>query len=373
MINTYTSYQSLARDMAKSLDRVSAQPTVQRDTEYYLANITKVTSAEELVGDYRLFSYAMKAHGLEDMIYAKAFMLKALKEGVDDPESFANSLVDKRYVEFVKSFNFAAHGEKATTYTVAVDPVTELYLKMVKPANGEVSDYHKAETAYYANNIGNVKSIDDFLAKGNERLLTYALTTFGLEDAIDDKKLIRQMLEGGFADKGSPANKAENKSWLNFVMTYDFAGLGDRATTFNRAQAPSVDKYVRQTLEENAGAQNEGVRLALYFERKAAEITSPYQLIGDKALAQVTRTLLQLPVSFSQLDVDRQVALIESRIDMDDLKDPEKLSKLLTRFTTLWEIENPSSPVQSSIVSLFQPSEFGISLDALMAIATMKR
>ena len=61
----------------------------------------------------------MKAHGLEDMTYAKAFMVKALKEGVSDPDSFANKLTDKRYAEFVAAFNFAENGELATTYNRA--------------------------------------------------------------------------------------------------------------------------------------------------------------------------------------------------------------------------------------------------------------
>lgn len=373
MINTYTSYQLLTRDIGKSLDRVSREPVVQRDTDYYLANITKVTTAEEFVNDYRLFSYAMKAHGLEDMVYAKAFMLKALNEGVEDPESFANKLVDKRYADFVRSFNFAEYGDKATTYTVAVDPVVELYLKIATPPGGKPSEADIKASAYYAENIGNVKTIDDFLHKDNEPLLAYALVALGLEDSFQDKKLLRQMLEGGYDDPDSPANKHENEAWKNFAMTFDFAGLGERATTYNRAQAPSVDKYLRQTLEKNAGLENEGVRLALYFERMAADITSPYQLLGDPALSKVARTLLQLPDAIAQLDVDKQAALIESRIDLEDFKDPEKLSKLLTRFTTLWEVQNPTTPLQSTIVSLFQPIEFGISYDTLMAISSMRR
>mgnify|MGYP002403576811 CR=1 FL=1 len=373
MINTYTSYQLLTRDLGKSLDRVGKEPMVQRDTEYYLANITKVTSAEEFVNDYRLFNYAMKAHGLEDMAYAKAFMLKALKEGVDDPDSFANKLVDKRYAEFVKSFNFAAYGEKATTYTVAVDPVVDLYLAIATPPGGKPSEGDIAATAFYAENIGKVKTIDQFLHKDNELLLGYALVALGLEGSFEDKKLLRTMLEGGHRDPESPANKHENEAWLTFVKTFDFEGLGERATSYNTAQQPSVDKFLRQTLEQNAGMENEGVRLALYFERMAPTITSAYQLLGDPALAKLTRTLLQLPDAIAQLDVDKQAALIEKRINIEDFQDPEKLSKLVTRFTTLWEVQNPSTPIQSTIVSLFQPVEFGISYDTLLAIASMRR
>ena len=107
MVNTYTSYKLITRDIDRSIDQVEKQPLVDRETKYYLDNISKVKSIEEFVKNDRLFRYAMKAHGLEDMTYAKAFMIKALKEGISNPDSFANKLTDKRYAEFVTSYNFA--------------------------------------------------------------------------------------------------------------------------------------------------------------------------------------------------------------------------------------------------------------------------
>ena len=69
-LSTYTSYLVVNRDMKSSLGRVAGQPTVAADTKYYEENIGKVKSVEEFLGDYRLYSYAMKAYGLGDMTYA---------------------------------------------------------------------------------------------------------------------------------------------------------------------------------------------------------------------------------------------------------------------------------------------------------------
>lgn len=257
MLNTYTSYQLIARDIPKAIDRVEAQPTVERETKYYLENIAKVKTIEEFVKDDRLFKYAMKAHGLKDMDYAKAFMVKALKEGVADKDSFANKLTDKRYAEFVDTYNFAL--------------------------------------------------------------------------------------------------------------------LGDKATSFNQAQQGTVDKYLRQTLEENAGTENEGVRLALYFQRKAPTITSFYQILADPALGKVLRTALALPESFATADLERQVALFESRLDIEDISDPTKAGEFLKRFTSLWEIQNPSSPAMQSAGLLFgAPVSSGVSTDLLFAMQKLR-
>lgn len=258
MLDTYTSYQLIARDLAKSIERVETQSATKRETEYYLAKIEKVKSIEEFLADDRLFKYAMKAHGLKDMDYAKAFMKKALTEGIDSDDSFANKLTDKRYAEFVETFNFARHGESATIFT--------------------------------------------------------------------------------------------------------------------RARQGTVDKYLRQTLEENAGAQNEGVRLALYFERKGPELTNFYEILADPALGKVVRTALSLPESFASADVDKQVKYFEEKFALEDFQDPEKLGKFLQRFTSLWELNNPTATPTTSLSVLFsQPTELGISSSTLLALQMLKR
>jgi hypothetical protein len=68
------------------------------------------------------------------------------------------------------------------------------------------------------------------------------------------------------------------------------------------------------------------------------------------------------------------VKLFESKLKLEDFSDPEKLGKFLTRFTSLWEISNPSAPAQASLSVLFsQPVEVGISTSLLFAIQSMKR
>ena len=116
MTTTYTSYKLIAADLATSLERVAEQPDVKRETEYYLSKIGEVKSIDDFFADSRLYNYAMKAHGLEDMAYAKAFMRKVLSEGVDNDDAFANKLSDSRYKELVESLNFARHGEAATSF-----------------------------------------------------------------------------------------------------------------------------------------------------------------------------------------------------------------------------------------------------------------
>lgn len=373
VVSTFTSYKLITRDIDKSIQRIEKQPIVKRDSEYFLANIGNVKSVDEFVDNTRLFNYAMKAFNLQDMAYAKAFMKKALNEGVSDPGSFANKLTDKRYAEFVKAFNFEAHGEEATTYTAARDATISNYVARAT-GNGTFPETEtaKQETAYFRENIGNVKAIDDLLS--DARLLNYTLRAYRLEDAGLSREQLHSILSGGVSDPDSPANKHKDENVKKLAAAFDFSSHGESTTTFVAAQDLTVSKYARQTLEENAGMENEGVRLALYFSRKASEIKSFYSILGDPALAEVVRTALGLPAAIAQADVDQQVKMLEKKLDIKDFQDPEKLEKFLTRFTSMWEIANPSVTPQSLALNLFSPpAQFGISANTLFAIASLKR
>jgi hypothetical protein len=255
VLTTIASYKILSANLDRTLKTTAAQPQVARDSEYYLAHIQDVKSIDDFMKDDRIFTYAMKAWGLGDMSYAKAFMRKVLTEGIDTNDSFANTLSDPRYRDFAEAFNFKQ--------------------------------------------------------------------------------------------------------------------FGSATTVFDDVRQGAVDRYVRQQVEEDVGAQNEGVRLALYFQRKAGDINSSLDILADKALLQVAKTALGLPDSISLLDIDRQEQIIDDKLDVADLKDPDKLAKFLTRFTALWELSNPTS-ASTSPALLIQPVETGFSADLLSSLQNLK-
>ena len=84
MTTTYTNYRLITADIDRSIERISQQPQVQRETDYYLSKIGDIKSIDDFMSDDRIYNYAMKAFGLEDMTYAKAFMRKVLTEGIDN-------------------------------------------------------------------------------------------------------------------------------------------------------------------------------------------------------------------------------------------------------------------------------------------------
>lgn len=342
------------------------------ESDYYTANIGKVKSIDDLLADKRLLRAAMSAYGLDADSQTSRQIREMLEGGVTDPNSPANTSPDKRYAAFVTAFNFVKYGEGTTARDAVQKDTLKLYttksqLGVIKPG----SDYMAAEAAYYSANVAKLRSIDDLMA--DKRLLNYAITAYGLDPAKETPARIRQMLEGGITDPNSPANKSGSKAYVAFVTAFNFAQYGEKATTRSLAQQPASDKYVRQTLEEDTGKVNDGVRLALYFQRKAPAIKNWYEVLGDKALAAVVRTALGLPESMAKADVDMQARAFEQRLKITDFADPVKLGKFLTRFTTMYELNNPSSPQASAVSILFpRPTTAGVSTDLLFAMQRLK-
>ncbi|MCG6122091.1 MAG: DUF1217 domain-containing protein [Microvirga sp.] len=225
--------------------------------------------------------------------------------------------------------------------------------------------------AHYEERIGQIKSIDDFMA--DDRVYRFALKAYGLEDMAYAKAFIRKALEGGTDDRDAFANQLADRRYREFVEAFNFKRYGAATTSFSRTQSGAVERYVRQTLEESAGAQNEGVRLALYFARKAPTLNNAFEILADPALLKVAQTALGLSPQTGSADVDRQAATLERQIKIAELKDPAKLEKFLARFTAMWELVNPSfAPVTPNIqIGGFAP--IGIGADLLMSIQTMKR
>ena len=255
-MDALTTYTLFAADASRSLERIQSRADVARDVEYYKENITSVKSPEDLINDHRLYTFVMRAYGLEDLSYAKALMRKVLEEGIDDSDALANKLTDPRYTELATDFNFARFGETTTI--------------------------------------------------------------------------------------------------------------------FEKVKTGVIDKYYDQSLEIEAGDQNDGARLAMYFERKAESLESPYDILSDPALLKFVQTAFALPTQMSFADIEKQADMITERLDLVKLSDPEELDKLVTRFLSLWDINNHDVVEVPPLIA--QPLGVqGLSMDLLSSIQNLKR
>jgi hypothetical protein len=232
----------------------------------------------------------------------------------------------------------------------------------------------KRLSAQYLERIGKIKSVDDFM--NDERVYNYALTAFGLKDMIYAKALIRKVLVEGVDSERAFSVRMADSRFKEFAETFNFARYKAATTSFERTQQGTVDRYVRNTMEEQAGRQDERLRLALYFQRKAPNVTGAYGILADKALYTVVRTALGLSAATSSSDITKQAQLISSKVDIADFTNPEKLDKFITRFMARAMAENSgfsSGTTSVPAIGILQGIASNVDLSTLMSIQTLKR
>jgi len=149
MIGTYVSYRSVINNIEKTTANIMKQPMVKRETDYYRQNITSVRSVEEFLKNDRLYNYAIKAWGLGEMGFAKGMIKKVLS----DPD-FANGLIDKRYREFAKAFDFKTNGAQTTSGELATHATVNKYMQQtLEEHTGETNEGARL-ALYFTRTIG---------------------------------------------------------------------------------------------------------------------------------------------------------------------------------------------------------------------------
>ena len=178
MSTTTSTYLSISNNLARYQSMVADQPAVKTASEYYAANIGKVTSIKDFVGNYRLLSYALDAYGLGDQVNSTALVTQVLEGGVSSSKSLANTLSNPNWAKFAAAFNFAADGASSISTASAVKATTSAYVEQnLETDEGEQDP--GVQLALYFERVAPPES-SGLDIMGDENLLDVVQTIFGL-------------------------------------------------------------------------------------------------------------------------------------------------------------------------------------------------
>lgn len=178
MITTSTRYQLVTRDLARTKALIEKDPATKREIEYYQANIKTIKTIEDFVKNDRIFKFAVKAYGLEDMAYAKGLFKKLLQEGVTDRLSMANKMSNPLYKEFAKAFDFKAKGAAATSAASATTEAVQKYVQITLEKKEGDQNQGVQLAMYFKRKASSVTTTMGLLA--DKALLKFVQTTFNI-------------------------------------------------------------------------------------------------------------------------------------------------------------------------------------------------
>jgi hypothetical protein len=359
--------------------------------EFFVSNASDKSLTND--SDPELYQMALRAYGIDPSQVSKSQFTKIVESDPYDPKSYVSSLKDPRYTDLAKAFDFDSSGNaQAPVQPLSQNTINNYITEYQGHATIDLTgpDLNKAETdaktdaTYFAENISKVTNVSGFLK--DSKLVDFVLKANG----IDPKSVTTDTLKKAFASDPSNSNSFINTpagaQFKDIVDAFNFdtkgnltnAKMGTAQDQGNRIQTDNA--YLNQTLEEQDGETDEGVRLALYFKRNASNVNSMYDIMGDAALYQVITTTFSLPSGLSSEDTDTQAAVLGKFFDVKDLQDPTKVDALLKRFSAMYDLQNNTGAAASPALSILQGSSSragssssgaGVSSDTLLSIAQL--
>ncbi|MDQ2065304.1 DUF1217 domain-containing protein [Xinfangfangia sp. CPCC 101601] len=223
----------------------------------------------------------------------------------------------------------------------------------------------KREEAYFRANIGKINSAAELV--DDRRLLSVALTAFGLEGDLKNKAFIRKVLEDGTLNPASLANRLANKQYHQLSAAFGFGDLGVPRNKISDFADQIISQYNSRSFETAVGAQNNNFRIALNAERDLAQLAAKpgtenlkwFTILGNPPLREAFQTALGLPSGFAGINLDQQLAVIKAKTraafgsdTISQFTDPTKVEKLVRTYLVRAEIAGQSQSSYAGSIAL---------------------
>ncbi|MFJ6322739.1 MULTISPECIES: DUF1217 domain-containing protein [unclassified Rhizobium] len=382
MTNYKTSQSNLTTDAVNNYkNRLGNVKTIK---DFFASNTADGSTSNDSAPE--LYQMALRAYGIGPNEVTKSQLTQILESDPYDPKSYVSSLKDTRFTALAEAFNFDSKGNlKAPVQSLSPTQVNSFISQYSTHSTAGLtgalltkatSDAKDAGT-YFATNIANVKSVTDLLA--DSKLTNFVLAANGIDPKTVDTATLKKAFASDPSDPKSFVNTSDGAKFKSIVEAFNFGTDGNLTDSkLGSAQnqgalSATNDLFLHQTLEDQQGDTNPGVRLALYFQRKAPSINSVYDIMGDAALYEVITTTFSLPSAMSSMDVDTQAKMLGNFINVSDLQDPTKVNSLLQRFSAMYDMQNDTTSSTSPALSILSGSSsgVGISADTLLSIAQL--
>lgn len=125
----FAGWRFLERTLEAQQTAFVESPALARSTDYFRENISKITSAADLVADRQLLSVALGAFGLDEDIKNKFFIQKVLDDGTTSDDALSSKLADKSYAALSAAFGFGDEVGALTGLTGFADKILNRYEK----------------------------------------------------------------------------------------------------------------------------------------------------------------------------------------------------------------------------------------------------
>lgn len=228
-----------------------------------------------------------------------------------------------------------------------VDATRDRQLELIR-----AQPQHARAIAAFRERIADVETVDQLVA--DRDLYVFVMRAFDLEDQIFGKALIAKMLKSDIEDRTALVNRLTDPRLREMYNALGFGpeGVGNQNTLDPAWQEKMVARYVERQFINDQASQNATVGTVLDIRQKVSQIKGPFDILKDADTAQFFRRALGLPDVMVQLDIDKQAAMLEEKLDLSTLGDPKVLDGLIRRYVAISDALDSSTAANNAAVML---------------------
>jgi hypothetical protein len=352
-------WKMLQQDTPASFSEFINNPQLKQQIAYFEKNISTATTAKALLNNYQLQNFALTAFGLSSEQNMNGLMEKVLNSSPSNPTSFANSLTDPRFTAIASAFNYGG----PSTPTVPATPSTAEVAVANLRQGSSFSGFSGTFAGITLNNVDlsgvtSWQGLADTLqtafrqADGNSSHISVTLN--GLYLKFSDSQGRGTAFTMTFTPDPANTGPAPTASAPFDTVAGAAAkpATGGPTVTNSAFVKQVVQQYIEAQFQATVGNTSNTLREALYAQQELPSITNWYSVIANRPLADVIQTVLGLPQSFGAINVDQQVHVLSSRMNIANFQNPTKLKAMLNQFVAMSQTAQTQDPGQATALQL---------------------
>lgn len=177
------------------------------------------------------------------------------------------------------------------------------------------------------------RATDIRAALRDPRVLQVVTVAMGIPDGAQQPGLATRALLSDPNDPQSLVNRLSDRRWKAAAEALRLDQRGLAALRDPEVQTRLADGLRRAKWREELEARQPGLGDALLFREKAAAgAEGAFAVLGDPILRRVVTAAVGLPNTIAVQSVETQARALESRLNLEKLRDPREVQRLAERY-----------------------------------------
>ncbi|WP_259782523.1 DUF1217 domain-containing protein [Aestuariispira ectoiniformans] len=217
------------------------------------------------------------------------------------------------------------------------------------------------DMAAFKRAVGNATTLEEALSDPTvHRMLSQV---YEIDILSNNSERFAQIVSTNPDDPTSLAARSRDKGMIALAEDLQRVDNGLGLLQDETFQNAIQDTVVSVEFEAKAADVNPAAANAFYFERNAAGLETPMDVLSNSRIRDVVFGALDLPDSYKSQPIAKQAAVLAEKLDFTKMQDPDYIKELSVNYLNTIDRQQPVG--KPSLATILQPSGTGALFNTL--------